>query len=161
MIIIALGSNLSHEVFGAPPQVIGAALSALEVLGVQVAASSRLYDSVPVPASDQPNFVNAAATVETEHQTREGRCTAIVVGVDAEAPMIAVHHRRMRFRMMEAGIPHERAIPEYPEITTLGERRGYLRVIARRPGPLRTHACFASMLERRIARVRVKRSSSF
>lgn len=71
MILVALGSNLSHELFGRPTAVIGAALSALEVLGVRIVARSRLYDSVPVPASDQPNFVNAAAAVETALAPRE------------------------------------------------------------------------------------------
>ena len=71
VILIALGGNLSHEVFGPPATVIGAALSALGEEGVRVAARSRLYDSVPVPASDQPNFVNAAASVETALAPRE------------------------------------------------------------------------------------------
>jgi 2-amino-4-hydroxy-6-hydroxymethyldihydropteridine diphosphokinase len=71
VILIALGGNLSHELFGPPQAVIGAALSALEVLGVRIAARSLLYDSAPVPASDQPNFVNAAAAVETTLGPRE------------------------------------------------------------------------------------------
>jgi 2-amino-4-hydroxy-6-hydroxymethyldihydropteridine diphosphokinase len=71
VILIALGSNLSHELFGPSRAVIGVAFSALEVLGVRVAARSLLYDSAPVPASDQPSFVNAAAAVETALGPRE------------------------------------------------------------------------------------------
>jgi 2-amino-4-hydroxy-6-hydroxymethyldihydropteridine diphosphokinase len=71
VILIALGGNLSHEVFGTPRKVIGAALAALEAEGVRVAGRSRFYDSVPVPASEQPNFVNAAASIEVGLGPRE------------------------------------------------------------------------------------------
>jgi 2-amino-4-hydroxy-6-hydroxymethyldihydropteridine diphosphokinase len=57
--------------FGPPRAVIEAAFSALEGMGVAIVARSKLYDSVPVPASDQPNFVNAAAAVETRLGPRE------------------------------------------------------------------------------------------
>lgn len=65
MIFIALGGNLSHELFGPPRAVIEAAFAALDTPDVRIVARSQLYDSVPVPASDQPNFVNAAAAVES------------------------------------------------------------------------------------------------
>jgi 2-amino-4-hydroxy-6-hydroxymethyldihydropteridine diphosphokinase len=65
MILIGLGGNLPHELFGPPRGVIEAACAALEVLEVKVVARSRLYYSAPVPASDQPNFVNAVAAVRT------------------------------------------------------------------------------------------------
>lgn len=71
MIIVALGGNLSHEVYGAPRKVIEAAFEALEARGLRIAARSRLYESAPVPASDQPDFVNAAARVETPLPPRE------------------------------------------------------------------------------------------
>jgi 2-amino-4-hydroxy-6-hydroxymethyldihydropteridine diphosphokinase len=65
LILIALGGNLAHPDHGSPRAVIDAALSALQGSGMRIGARSRLYDSIPVPASDQPNFVNAVASVET------------------------------------------------------------------------------------------------
>jgi 2-amino-4-hydroxy-6-hydroxymethyldihydropteridine pyrophosphokinase len=49
-----------------PPRAVGeAALAALAQAGVGVAARSRWFESAPVPASDQPWFVNAVARVAT------------------------------------------------------------------------------------------------
>ena len=64
MILIALGANLPSEA-GAPEQTLAAALEALEAEGVRVVARSRFYRSAPVPASDQPDYVNAVVRVET------------------------------------------------------------------------------------------------
>lgn len=66
MILIALGANLPHPVHGCPRATCEAALAALEAAGVAVAARSPWYESAPVPASDQPWFVNGVARVETE-----------------------------------------------------------------------------------------------
>jgi 2-amino-4-hydroxy-6-hydroxymethyldihydropteridine diphosphokinase len=65
VILIGLGGNLSHELFGPPQAVIEAALAALDVLGVAPVARSPFYATAPVPASDQPDFVNAVAAVAT------------------------------------------------------------------------------------------------
>ena len=65
MILVAFGGNLAYEGWGPPRAVIAAALDEVTARGARVAARSRLYDSVPVPASDQPNFVNGGAAVET------------------------------------------------------------------------------------------------
>ena len=64
MILIGLGANLASHA-GSPATTIDAALAALEASGVTVAARSPLYESEPVPRSDQPWFVNAVARVET------------------------------------------------------------------------------------------------
>lgn len=66
MILIALGANLPHPVHGPPLATCEAALEALEAAGVAVAARSPWYESAPVPASDQPWFVNGVVRVETE-----------------------------------------------------------------------------------------------
>jgi 2-amino-4-hydroxy-6-hydroxymethyldihydropteridine diphosphokinase len=65
MILIALGSNLSSAA-GSPLATCRAALAALPSRGVQVLKISRWYETTPVPASDQPNFVNGVAAVATE-----------------------------------------------------------------------------------------------
>jgi 2-amino-4-hydroxy-6-hydroxymethyldihydropteridine diphosphokinase len=70
MILIALGANLPSAA-GEPMATLAAALMALEGEGVHVVARSRLYRSAPVPHSDQPDYVNAAAIVETALAPRE------------------------------------------------------------------------------------------
>ena len=64
---LTLGSNL-----GNPAQQIEDALTALAVRGVEVIARSALYRTEPVGAVlDQPEFLNAAATIETDLQPDE------------------------------------------------------------------------------------------
>ncbi len=66
MILIGLGGNLDSNMAGPPVKTLAAALTALESAGVRVLRRSRWYRSEPVPRSDQPWFVNAVATVETD-----------------------------------------------------------------------------------------------
>lgn len=65
MILIALGANLPSR-FGAPEQTFTAARSALARNGVFVTASSGVWKTAPVPASDQPWYSNAVIAVETD-----------------------------------------------------------------------------------------------
>ena len=65
MIVIGLGANLSQPRYGGPQGACEAALEALRAAGVAVLRRSRWYRSAPVPASDQPWFVNAVAELET------------------------------------------------------------------------------------------------
>ena len=65
MIVIGLGANLSDPRYGGPQDACEAALDALRAAGVAVLRRSRWYCSAPVPASDQPWFVNAVAEVVT------------------------------------------------------------------------------------------------
>jgi len=62
---IGLGSNL-----GDPAANVRAALDALSDVGI-VAARSRLYRTKPWGRTDQPDFCNAAAIVETQLSPRE------------------------------------------------------------------------------------------
>jgi len=64
-IYIGLGANLDHPRYGSPRHTLGRALAALRDIGVQAARLSRWYRSSPVPASDQPWYVNAVAEVRT------------------------------------------------------------------------------------------------
>jgi 2-amino-4-hydroxy-6-hydroxymethyldihydropteridine diphosphokinase len=64
MILIALGSNLPTSA-GGPLDTCRAALRELTAQGVRVRAHSPWYESAPVPASDQPWFVNGVARVDT------------------------------------------------------------------------------------------------
>jgi 2-amino-4-hydroxy-6-hydroxymethyldihydropteridine diphosphokinase len=64
MILIALGANLPGPA-GPPLAQCEAALVALASAGIAVRRRSRWYETAPVPASDQPWYVNGVAVVET------------------------------------------------------------------------------------------------
>ena len=65
MILVGIGSNLAAPGFASPLDTAAAALAQLPQLGIAVRRASRWYQSAPVPASDQPWYVNAVAAVET------------------------------------------------------------------------------------------------
>ena len=60
-VLIALGANLPHPLYGSPRFTLEAALAALPGQGVAILARSNWYESAPVPASDQPWFLNGVA----------------------------------------------------------------------------------------------------
>ena len=65
MILIAIGSNQPHPEFGHSLKVCDAAIDAIEASDCKVLARSRWFQSAPVPASDQPDFVNGVISVQT------------------------------------------------------------------------------------------------
>ena len=65
MILVGLGANLDSPRFGPPRRTLEAALARLDAGGIRIVACSQFYRSAPVPASDQPWYVNAVAEVET------------------------------------------------------------------------------------------------
>jgi 2-amino-4-hydroxy-6-hydroxymethyldihydropteridine diphosphokinase len=65
MILVALGANLPGPA-GPPLAQCEAALGKLAEAGVTVIARSRWYESAPVPAADQPRYVNGVVAVRTE-----------------------------------------------------------------------------------------------
>jgi 2-amino-4-hydroxy-6-hydroxymethyldihydropteridine diphosphokinase len=65
MILLGLGGNLPSAA-GGPLATCQAALAGLEAAGVKIQALSPWYETAPVPASDQPWFVNAVAHVSTD-----------------------------------------------------------------------------------------------
>lgn len=64
MIVAALGANLSGP-HGSPQQTFARAIRLLSKRGVKTLRHSRWYWSWPVPASDQPLYVNGVVTLET------------------------------------------------------------------------------------------------
>ncbi len=64
MILVAVGANLPSR-FGTPRDACEGAVQALEDLGIRVVARSRWWESAPVPASDQPWYINGVVAVET------------------------------------------------------------------------------------------------
>ena len=64
MILLALGANLPSRI-GTPLQTLNHVLALLPRHGVRVVAVSGFYSNPAVPASDQPDFINCIARVET------------------------------------------------------------------------------------------------
>ena len=64
-VFIGVGGNLPSETLGPPLAVMAAALRALPARGIVVRRRSRWYRSAPVPASDQPTYINGVLDVET------------------------------------------------------------------------------------------------
>lgn len=95
MILIGLGANLPSPSFGPPQKTLDAATASFGSFGISVTARSAFYQSAPVPASDQPWYVNRVVRVETglapkalletlhEIERRFGRVRA-----DANAPRV-------------------------------------------------------------------------
>ena len=66
MILVAIGANLSGP-DGAGPLVAcaKAAVALADLPGLRMTAMSRWYETTPVPRSDQPNYVNGVARLES------------------------------------------------------------------------------------------------
>jgi 2-amino-4-hydroxy-6-hydroxymethyldihydropteridine diphosphokinase len=64
MIIIALGSNLSNK-FGPPKPALQKAIQELEAAGIRTIRISNLYETEAHAYIPQPNFLNAAITINT------------------------------------------------------------------------------------------------
>lgn len=68
MILIGIGSNLAAPPAVTPLATAQAGLSALTAPHLEPVACSAWYESAPVPASDQPWFVNAVALIATDRE---------------------------------------------------------------------------------------------
>lgn len=66
MIFVGIGSNLAAPRYSSPQNTAEAALAALPGIGAVLCARSSWYASEPVPASDQPWFINAVVEIGTE-----------------------------------------------------------------------------------------------
>jgi len=65
-IFIGAGANLAHPTYGSPRETLEAAFGDLAGRGVQILRVSPWYRTAPVPASDQPWYINAVAEVGTD-----------------------------------------------------------------------------------------------
>jgi 2-amino-4-hydroxy-6-hydroxymethyldihydropteridine diphosphokinase len=68
---IGLGANLPHPRYGPPKSTLEHVLTLLPERGLRVLARSPWYESAPVPASDQPWYVNGVVRVATALSPRE------------------------------------------------------------------------------------------
>jgi 2-amino-4-hydroxy-6-hydroxymethyldihydropteridine diphosphokinase len=65
MILLGLGANLPSAMYGPPPATLAGAIDALAAEGVALERRSPWYRSAPLPAADQPWFVNGVIAVTT------------------------------------------------------------------------------------------------
>ena len=65
-IFVGVGANLTHERYGTPQHTLEAGLEELGHRGARTLRLSPWYRTAPVPASDQPWYVNAVAEVASE-----------------------------------------------------------------------------------------------
>jgi 2-amino-4-hydroxy-6-hydroxymethyldihydropteridine diphosphokinase len=70
-VYIGLGANLPSPEYGTPRATLEAAMRALEARGLVLVARSALYESEPVPVSDQPWYLNAVIEVATDSTAAE------------------------------------------------------------------------------------------
>jgi 2-amino-4-hydroxy-6-hydroxymethyldihydropteridine diphosphokinase len=66
VIFVGIGSNLAAPGYSSPQNTAEAALAALPGIGAALGARSSWYASEPVPASDQPWFINAVVEIGSE-----------------------------------------------------------------------------------------------
>ena len=66
MIFVGIGSNLAAPGYSSPQNTAEAALAALPGIRAALCARSSWYASEPVPASDQPWFINGVVEIGTE-----------------------------------------------------------------------------------------------
>ena len=65
MIFIGIGSNIAATGFISPEATIRAAINLFDDFGITLVGLSKFYLTSPVPASNQPWFVNCVAQIET------------------------------------------------------------------------------------------------
>ncbi len=68
---IGLGANLPHPRFGPPRATLEHVLTLLPGLGLTILRRSGWYESAPVPASDQPWYVNGVVRAATDLSPQE------------------------------------------------------------------------------------------
>jgi 2-amino-4-hydroxy-6-hydroxymethyldihydropteridine diphosphokinase len=71
VILVGIGSNLAHPPAATPHATVAAAVAGFPAIGLHVIALSSWFASEPVPASDQPWFVNAVAMVTSVLEPQE------------------------------------------------------------------------------------------
>jgi 2-amino-4-hydroxy-6-hydroxymethyldihydropteridine diphosphokinase len=97
MIFIAIGSNDLSEIYGTPLENCEAAITLLERRKVAMIRKSGWYETVPIPASAQPNFINGVICVET-HLTNIDLLTVLL---EIEAQMGRVRSVKNAARIVD------------------------------------------------------------
>jgi 2-amino-4-hydroxy-6-hydroxymethyldihydropteridine diphosphokinase len=79
---IGLGANLPHPRFGPPKATLEHVLTLFPRVDLRVLARSPWYESAPVPASDQPWYVNGVVRIATALSPQE--VLSRLHGIEAE-----------------------------------------------------------------------------
>lgn len=82
MILAGLGSNMTTPQLPTSEELLESSLKLVEARGITVAGRSSWFRSAPVPASDQPWFVNGVAKLVTD--LSPWRLLALLHDVEAE-----------------------------------------------------------------------------
>ena len=121
-IFVALGANLSRTLDGTPLRTCQESVGRLDTLpGLRVVALSRWYRTDPIPASDQPSFVNGVVQL----RMRSG------APCDPAALLAALHR-------IEAAFGRQRGTPNAArtldlDLVAIGDR------VRQRPDPILPH----------------------
>ena len=94
MILIGIGSNLAAPPAKTPRETAENALPALTAPHLQPIECSSWYESAPIPASDQPWFVNAVALIATELEPE--KLLELMLGVEARFGRVRGEHNAAR-----------------------------------------------------------------
>lgn len=112
-ILIALGANLPGAADAAPVATLEAALDEIGRRGIEILARSSWWESAPVPASDQPWYVNGVAAIRTR--------------LDPVGLLAALH-------AIEAGFGRRRAVRNEARVLDL-DLIAYGAIVRRGPEP--------------------------
>lgn len=130
MILIGLGSNLTGASFDSSQEVLESALNELKKNNIQSVEVSPWYRSAPVPASDQPWFVNGVAAVATT--LPPAALLEVLHRVEAAFGRIRVARNESRTLDLDLLAYGEQVIQE-PEGLTLPHPRLHERAFVLRP----------------------------
>jgi len=99
VILIGLGANLDHPLFGPPLETLIAAVTEIEK-SFPVVRQSSWYSSAPVPLSDQPWFVNAVISISSDYSLEK---TLIFLG-NIEKKFGRVRKKKWEARVLDLDI---------------------------------------------------------
>ena len=99
MILIGIGANLPSPEHGTPLETCKAAVRALDDAGLAVSAQSTWYESMPVPVSDQPWFINGVVRVETDRDVPD--VLALLHSIEADFGRVRAERNAPRILDMD------------------------------------------------------------
>jgi 2-amino-4-hydroxy-6-hydroxymethyldihydropteridine diphosphokinase len=114
VIIIGIGSNLAASPAVTPRETAEEALPALAAPHLQPLLRSSWYESAPVPASDQPWFVNAVALIASDLEPE----LLLKLMLDVESRFGRVRHERNAARTLDLDLlDYDGLIIDTPSLT--------------------------------------------
>ena len=125
--------------FGSPPETLMAALQELQSRGLEVVHASSVYETSPVPVSDQPLYYNAVAHVRTELSMQD--LLTLLHIIEEEFGRTRVIKDEPRILDLDLLAYHQQIILQ-PEITVPHPRmheRGFVLVPLQEIAPEWTH----------------------